>query len=280
MEEAKESSHRHLEGKISVVTGSGRGIGKAIALRLARAGSSVVVMDETDQAPSLFGESDSLEAVAEEVRQHGVTALFFFGDLRVPSICQQIVRSVLERMGRIDILVNNAGGDIGAKGNKPQPNDLFIDEADFEAVIGRNLMTTWNMCRAVVPVMQQQGYGRIVNIASVAAFAATGQEIAYSVAKAAVVHLTRCLAASLRPYGITVNAVAPGNTLSGRFLATLKERGLTENDIRPKGPLLRFSTPDDIARVVEFFVSPWADYVTGQVLVADAGAFSLQWTVR
>lgn len=264
---------KHLLGKVAIVTGSGRGIGKAIALRLAKAGADVVVHDENEEAPSKFGESKSLEEVAEQVRSFGCRSLALFGDLTVPQNCQRIADAVISEFGRIDILVNNAGGDIGANYEKPEPNDLFIPEPDLHAVINRNLLTTINMCRAVVPFMMKQRYGKVVNIASVVAFVSRDREIAYSVAKAGVVHLTRCLAAMLRPYGINVNAVAPGDTLTGRYLATLKQRGLSEEDVKPKGRLERFGEPDDIAKVVEFFASEWSDFVTGQTLVADGGMF-------
>jgi 3-oxoacyl-[acyl-carrier protein] reductase len=159
----------HLAGKVAIVTGSGRGIGKAIALRLAKAGADVVVHDENEEAPSKFGESKSLEEVAEQVRAMGRRTMALFGDLTRPENCHRIAEAVLAEFGRIDILVNNAGGDIGAQGEKPEPNDLFIAEDDLHAVIGRNLMTTLNMCRVVVPTMMRQGSGKIVNIASIAA---------------------------------------------------------------------------------------------------------------
>lgn len=263
----------HLLGKVAVVTGSGRGIGKAIALRLAKSGADVVVHDENEDAPSRFGESKSLEEVAEQVRSFGRCSLALFGDLTIPQNCQRIVDAVMSEFGRVDILVNNAGGDIGANYEKPEPNDLFIPEPDLHVVLNRNLLTTINMCRAVVPIMMKQGYGKIVNIASVVAFISREREIVYSVAKAGVVQFTRCLAVMLRPYGINVNAVAPGDTLTGRYLATLRQRGLSEDDVKPKGRLERFGEPDDIAKVVEFFVSDWADFVTGQTLVVDGGMF-------
>lgn len=263
----------HLLGKVAIVTGSGRGMGKAIALRLAKAGADVVVNDENEEAPSKFGESKSLDEVAEQIRAFGRRSLALIGDLTVPQNCQRIVETVMSEFGRIDILVNNAGGDIGANYEKPEPNDLFIPEPDLHAVLNRNLLTTINMCRAVVPIMMKQGYGKIVNIASVVAFVSRDREIVYSVAKAGVVHFTRCLAVMLRPYGINVNAVAPGDTLTGRYLATLKQRGLSLEDVKPKGRLERFGEPDDIAKVVEFFVSDWADFVTGQTLVVDGGMF-------
>ena len=263
----------HLLGKVAIVTGSGRGIGKAIALRLARAGADVVVHDENEEAPRKFGESKSLEEVADQIHSLGRRSLPLFGDLTIEENCQRIADAVLSEFGRIDILVNNAGGDIGAFGEKPNPNDLFIPDLDLHAVIKRNLMTTIHMCRAVVPIMMKQRYGKIVNIASVVAFLARDREIAYATAKSAVVQFTRCLAAMLRPYGINVNAVAPGDTLTGRYLATLRQRGLSEDDIKPKGRLERFGEPDDIAKVVEFFASDWSDFVTGQVLVVDGGMF-------
>ncbi len=261
----------HLQGKVAIVTGSGRGLGKAIALRLAKAGADVVVHDENGEAPRKFGESKSLEEVAEQIRAMGRNSIALFGDLTEPQNCQRIADETMRAFGRLDILVNNAGGDIGARGEKPSPNDLFIPEDDLQVVLHRNLLTTINMCRAVVPIMVQQGFGNIVNIASIAAFLGRGQEIVYSVAKAGVVHFTRCLAAMLRPYGICVNCVAPGDTLTGRFLATLRQRGLTEADLQPKGRLERYAEPDDIAKVVEFFVSEWANFVTGQTLIVDGG---------
>ncbi len=266
-------SDEHLFGKVAIVTGSGRGIGKAIALRLAKAGADVVVHDESEEAPSKFGESKSLKEVAEQVRTFGRRSLALFGDLTVSQNCQQIVDAVMSEFGHIDILVNNAGGDIGSNYEKPDPNDLFIPEPDLHAVLNRNLLTTINMCRSVVPIMMKQGYGKIVNIASVAAFISREREIVYSVAKAGIVHFTRCLAVMLRPYGINVNAVAPGDTLTGRYLATLKQRGLSLDDVKGKGRLERFGEPEDIAKVVEFFVSHWSDFVTGQTLVVDGGMF-------
>jgi 3-oxoacyl-[acyl-carrier protein] reductase len=266
-------TNEHLSGKVAIVIGSGRGLGKVIALRLAKAGADVVVHDENEEPPRKFGESKSLEEVAEQVRAMVRQTMALFGDLIQPENCHRIAEAVLVEFGRIDILVNNGGGDAGARGEKPEPNDLFIAEEDLHTVIGRNLMTMVNMCRAVVPAMMQQGSGKIVNIASIAAFIGIPREIAYATAKAGVVHLTRCLAAMLRPYGINVNAIAPGSTLTGRFLATLRQRGLTEEQIRPKGRLERYGEPDDIAKVVEFFVSEWADFVTGQTLVVDGGMF-------
>ncbi|MCS7265405.1 MAG: SDR family oxidoreductase [Armatimonadetes bacterium] len=263
----------HLLGKVTIVTGSGRGIGKAIALRLAKAGANVVVHDENEDAPSKFGESESLEEVAEKVRMLGRRSIALFGDLTNHQNCRRIVDAVIADFGRIDILVNNAGGDIGANYQKPEPNDLFIFEPDLHAVLNRNLLTTINMCRAVVPIMMRQGYGKVINIASVAAFISRGKEIIYSVSKAGVVHFTRCLAAMLRPYGINVNAVAPGDTLTGRYIATLKQRGLSLEDVKPKSRLERFGEPDDIAKVVEFFASDWSDFVTGQTLLVDGGMF-------
>ncbi len=263
----------HLLNKIAIVTGSGRGLGKAIALRLAKAGADVIVHDEDREAPRKFGESASLEEVADQIRSLGRRSLALFGDLIDPKNCHRIVDAVLAEFGRIDILVNNAGGDFGATGEKPEPNNLFISEADLHVVLARNLLTTFHMCRAVVPVMMRQRSGRIVNIASIAAFMARDREIVYSVAKAGVVHLTQHLAVMLRPYGINVNCVAPGDTLTGRFLATLCQRGLTEEDIKPKGRLERLAEPEDVAKVVEFFVSEWSDFVTGQTLVVDGGAF-------
>jgi 3-oxoacyl-[acyl-carrier protein] reductase len=262
--------HEHLNGSVALVTGSGRGLGRAIALRLAKAGADVAIHDISMAAASEFGEAESTQATSDEVRGMGRRSATVIADLTDPAATEDAVQSVLAELGRIDFLINCAGGDIAAKGGKPNPNDLFIKEEDLRAVIDRNLFTTMNACRSAVPSMIERGSGRIVNISSVAGLFGHRAEVAYSVAKSGVLHYTRCLAASVREAGINVNAICPGPTKSGRFLATLKERN-AEQLVERTGHLTRLGEPEDIAKAVEFFVSDLADYVTGQVLRVDGG---------
>lgn len=260
-----------LSGKVALVTGSSRGMGRGLAMRLARLGADVAIHDLSLEAAAEYGEDTSGYGAVEAVRALGRRSEFFAADVRDSGAVQAMVEQVVAAFGRIDILVNNAGGDIAARGGKPRPNDCIeIPEEDLHAVLDRNLLGTMHCSRAVSPLMMRQGWGRIVNLASVAAFQGLDNSSVYSVAKAAIVHYTRCLAAQLRPYSVTVNCVAPGGTRTARFLADRPH--LTPEKLQPKGPLLRVGEVEDVAKVVEFFVTDLGDFVTGQCLRVDGGA--------
>jgi 3-oxoacyl-[acyl-carrier protein] reductase len=257
-----------LAGRVALVTGSGRGLGRAYALHLARLGADVVVHDIDASATAVYGEGESAEEVVEEIRAVGRRSLFVAADVCESGPVAAAVRKVLDEFGRIDILVNNAGGDIAADGGKPQPNDcLEILERDLRAVMDRNLLGTMNCCRAVAPGMMERREGRIVNVASAAAFQATTVGPIYAVAKAAIIHYTRCLAAQLRPYGINVNCVSPGGTRSARFLAD--RPNFPPERLIPKSRLERLGEPEDVAKVIEFLVTDLSDFVTGQNIRVD-----------
>lgn len=252
-----------LTGKVALVTGSSRGLGRVYALELARAGADVIVHDITEKAAAEFGEAESGPAVADEVRALGRRSAFFAGDLSDPAQAEAVVRQALEAFGRIDLLVNNAGGDIGAQTPRPMPNDaLDINAEDIRSVVDRNLMTTMYMCKFVGLHMRERQSGKIVNIGSVAGHLGVSSGIIYAAAKAGIAHYTRCLAQQMKPYNVNVNCLAPKPTITGRFLAT---RTVANQEGVPT--LQRIAQPEEMAQIVLFLVSPLSDQLTGETIV-------------
>jgi 3-oxoacyl-[acyl-carrier protein] reductase len=269
--------NRHLEGKTAWITGSSRGIGREIAVHLARCGARVVVHGSSVAPARIPGVGQTLPAIADEIQAaHGVETMYVYGDLSQPAVVKELVAQIHERFGGIDILVNNAGGDIGARGveaanaGKPVHNDaVFIDEDDLRTILDRNLMTCLFVCRAVVPGMIERKRGWVVNVGSIDGTVGNLERAIYSTSKAAVHEYTRCLAALLRPHGIYANVVAPGGTLSERFKVS---RPIDDGMVAPTtGSLERYGWPEEIAKTVEFLVSDASSYITGQVLRVDGG---------
>jgi 3-oxoacyl-[acyl-carrier protein] reductase len=269
-------AEKHLAGKTAWITGSSRGIGREIALHLARCGADVAIHGSTPASSAVFKEGESLESTAAEIAgECGVRALPVCGDLSKPEIVKRLAEEIRAKFGRIDILVCCAGGDIGAAGagapkaGKPVGNDpVSISDLDLRTVLDRNLMTCIYACREVAPEMIARKEGWIVNIGSIAGLLGIPESSIYATAKAAVHEYTRCLAAMLRPYGVYANAVAPGDTVTERFKAS---RPMDEGRMTDKGSLERYGWPIEIARVVEFLVSPGSSYMTGQILRVDGG---------
>jgi len=269
-------SNQPLHDKIAWVTGSSRGIGRVIADHLASLGARVAIHGTSPHSTRAFNEADSLDAVAQEIAQkHDQEILAVAGDLTDDATVQKLTTQIVQRFGQIDILVNCAGGDIGAQGTmgenagKPRSNDaLFINLDDIRSVLDRNLMTCLLCCRAVAPAMLERKAGWIVNIGSVGGTGGRDHGVIYGTAKAAVHHYSRCLAAQLRPHNVYVNVVAPGSTMTPRFLAS---RAIDETQSTAQHTLNRYGHSIEIARAVEFFVTPASSYVTGQVLRVDGG---------
>ncbi|MBM3998657.1 MAG: SDR family oxidoreductase [Planctomycetes bacterium] len=264
-------STRLLEGKVALVTGAGRGLGRAFAERLAALGCAVGVHGMREQGPAEYGEGTTLTDTACQVgEQFRVRTCRVLGDLTQSDQVDRVVETVRKELGPIDILVHNAGGDIAAAGGKPNPNDAVgIKEVDVRAVLDRNLISTIFVCQRAARGMMERRAGRIVTISSIEAFHGIPTSSIYSTAKAGVVAYTRCLAAELRPYDIAVNSIAPGETRTGRYMGTRK---VDERRMATEGTLERIGLVDEVARVVEFFAGPLGAFVTGQVLRVDGGA--------
>ena len=265
-----------LAGKVAWVTGSSRGLGRVIATHLGSLGASLVVHGTSPTSTRAFGEGDSLQSVVDQIAEEsGAQVQMVYGDLTDPATVERLVREIEARYGQIDILVNNAGGDIGAggtmspTGGKPDPNDgVFIPLEDVRAVIDRNLLSCILACKAVAPGMMARKRGWIVNFGSTGGLSGRAEGVIYATAKAAVHEYTRCLAAQLRPYNIPVNCIAPGGTVTPRFLAT---RQADPARLEATDTLERYADPIETSRAVAFLVSDPGPFISGQVLRVDGG---------
>ena len=248
-----------LTGQVALVTGAARGLGRAISLALAHAGADVALGLREP------GTADDLQAEIESMGRRTTAVPMDVCDL---AQIGPAVDSVVAEFGRLDILVNNAG--LG-------PSNLAEDvtEADFDLTMDVNVKGLFFASQAAGRVMIRQGYGRIVNLSSQAGFVALPTEAIYCASKAAVAHLTKCLAVEWGRYGITVNAVAPTFIRTDGTAAALAEPGF-EDEVRERiAALHRIGEPMDVAGGVVFLVSPAASLITGTTLLIDGG-----WTAR
>lgn len=242
-----------LDGKTALVTGASRGIGRAIALRLAAEGANIAI--------NYAGNTAKAEETKAAIEAAGGKAALFQADVSDSAQVEQMVVSVLETFGSLDILVNNAG--ITRDGLL-----MRMKEEDFDAVLDTNLKGIFHVTKAVTKIMMKQRSGRIVNMASVVGIIGNAGQTNYAAAKAGVIGFTKSAARELAARGITVNAVAPG------FIATDMTAAMPEKAKEATLaaiPLRRMGTPEDVANAVLFLVSDQAAYITGQVVKVDGG---------
>ncbi|MDE6905456.1 MAG: 3-oxoacyl-[acyl-carrier-protein] reductase [Lachnospiraceae bacterium] len=242
-----------LENKVALVTGASRGIGKEIALSLAKEGAMVIL--------NFNGSKDKAESAAEEIRAAGGNAEIYQCNVSDFEACGAMIQDLIKQYGKIDILVNNAG--ITRDGLL-----MKMSEEDFDAVLGTNLKGAFNTIRHMSRYFLKQKSGKIINISSVSGILGNAGQANYSASKAGVIGLTKSVARELASRGINVNAIAPG------FVATDMVEAMTE-DAKAKMtdaiPLKRIGTTKDIANMAVFLASDASDYITGQVFAVDGG---------
>jgi 3-oxoacyl-[acyl-carrier protein] reductase len=250
-----------LKGRVAIVTGAGQGIGKAIALELAKAGANLALVDIRE---------DTIEKVKDEIEGMGREVLTIRVDVSKWEDAERMAKRVMERFGRIDILVNNAGISPKGKGGvRLRISD--IGDQDWDTVMNVNIKGVFNCSKAVMPFIINQRSGKIVNIGSISGLTggAGGLPSAhYSVSKAGVICLTKVLARELAQYNINVNVIAPGRISTQMAKVSPPE---ANEEARRQTPLGRFGEPIDVARAVLFLVSESGDYITGETIVVDGG---------
>ena len=242
-----------LSGQVALVTGASRGIGRAIAVQLARCGASVAGVART---------KEGLEGTLAAIREAGGTAEGFAANVALTEDVNRVVEEVEARFGgKIHVLVNNAG---------ITKDGLFLRMEDdaWDDVMATNLKGTFLFCRALGAMMIRQRYGRIINISSVSGIMGNPGQANYSASKAGVIGFTKTIARELASRGVTVNAVAPG------FITTDMTDVLPDKvkaEVKERVPVRRLGAPEDIADLVTYLVSPSASYLTGQIIAVDGG---------
>lgn len=241
-----------LSGKVAIITGSARGIGKAIAFRLAQEGATIVISD-------IAGEL--AETTSKELQQSGATTIAIKADVTKLVEAEQLIQKTRDQLGQVDILVNNAG---------ITKDNLLIrmSEAEWDAVINVNLKGTFNCLKAAAKVMMKQRFGKIINISSVVGLMGNFGQSNYAASKAGIIGLTKSAAKELAPRGINVNAIAPGfieTEMTDKLSDEIKEGFLKAI------PLKRSGKPEEVASVVAFLAASDSNYITGQVILVDGG---------
>ena len=242
-----------LKGKCAVVTGAAKGIGKAIALKLASSGVNIVLNYRSSEDKAIETE--------KEILSLGVEVLRIKGDISKPNDVENLIDCAKNKFGKIDIMVNNAG-------ITKDTLLLRMKEEDFDSVINVNLKGVFNCLKAITPVMVKQKEGKIINLSSVVGLVGNAGQVNYAASKAGVIGMTKSLAKEIGSRGITVNAVAPG------FIETDMTDVLGDKfkeEAKKNIPLKRLGKAEDVAEVVAFLASDSANYITGQVIHVDGG---------
>jgi NAD(P)-dependent dehydrogenase (short-subunit alcohol dehydrogenase family) len=245
-----------LDGKVAIITGASKGIGEAIAHGIAQAGAKVTVSSRKQEA---------IDQVAQEIRDAGGEAIAIQAHMGYFDQVEALVSQTVEEWGHLDIVVNNAG-------TNPHFGPLLTaDEGQLEKILDVNLKGYFRLCKAAVPYMEEQGTGKIINIASVVGIRPGPGMGAYSISKAGIIMLTKVLASELGPSNIQVNAIAPG-LIKTKFSQVLWQNEDLLRNQENVTPLGRIGMPEDVVGAALFFASSASDWVTGTVLLVDGGS--------
>ena len=243
-----------LNGRVALITGASRGLGKAMALALGEAGARLALVSR---------DTAHLTAVAEEARNMGAQAEVFRADVREEAQVLQLARDVPAKLGPVDILINNAGTVV---------RSLCVDFtlADWKLVLNTNLTSAFLMCRSFVPQMKGRGYGRVINISSIMAHISLPQRTAYSASKAGLLGFTRALALELAPEKITVVAISPGPFVT-EMTAPLAADPAHNAQFSSRVPLGRWGQPEEVGKLALYLCSDEASFITGTDILIDGG---------
>ena len=246
-------TRQSLAGKIALVTGGSRGIGRAICFALAERGASVAVHYRAKAAEA--------ESVAAQIRENGGAALAVQGDLALPPVPDEIIRQIVAHLGPIDILVNNAG---------EMTDSAVIDMTDtlWDESLATNLTSVFRCVRACIPSMKQRRWGRIINLSSQVVYTGSANHAHYTAAKAGLVGFTYSLAKELGTAGITANLIAPGRIMTDMIKERMAGR---EEEWLKQTPLRRFGQPEEVAEAAAFLASDAASYITGATIHVNGG---------
>ena len=247
-----------LKGRVAVITGAGKGLGKTFALALAEAGATLVLVGRN---------AETLNQVADATRKHGIQAETFVADVTREKDVLSLEKGITEKFPKIHILINNAGINI-----RKNVTDFTYEE--WTSVINTNLVGAFLMCRSFVPRMRGENYGRIINLTSIMSHISLPGRTAYSASKAGLLGFTKALALELAPEGITVNGISPGPCATEMNLPILNNPELNQQFVS-KLPIGRWGNVEEIARCLLYICSPQSGFLTGTDIVIDGG-----WTAQ
>lgn len=243
-----------LQGRIALVTGASKGLGKAMAIALAEAGAHLALASR---------DTEKLEEVAAEIRQRGGTAQVFTADVSDEASVAKLERDITEKLGKVQILINNAGVNV-----RKSITDFTLQDWNF--VIGTNLTAAFLMCRAFVPHMKGSGYGRIVNLTSTMSHVSLAGRAAYSASKAGLLGMTKAIALELANEGVTVNGISPG-PFATEMNAALFQNPEINQQFLSKVPLGRWGNVQDVGKLAVYLCSEDASFITGTDILIDGG---------